>query len=140
VRTVAVSPTDLGLRSGGYDTTDAEPPYIPGMDAAGVIDKLGEGSTWNIGDEVMAIALPLSEHGGAYVEYLVAPDDSIAHIPADTTLEQASTVPINGLTATQILELTSLRSGQTLAVTGDEQPSATDTFLTQSRETDGQSR
>ena len=110
------------------------------MDAAGVIDELGEGSTWNIGDEVMAIALPLSEHGGAYVEYLVAPDDSIAHIPAGTTLEQASTVPINELIATQILELTSLRSGQTLAVTCDEQPSATDTFLTQSRETDGQSR
>jgi NADPH:quinone reductase-like Zn-dependent oxidoreductase len=55
VRAVAVSPTDLGLRNGGYDTTNAEPPHIPGMDAAGVIDELGEGSTWQIGDEVMAL-------------------------------------------------------------------------------------
>lgn len=41
VRAVAVSPTDLGLRNGGYDTTNAEPPYIPGMDAAGMIDEVG---------------------------------------------------------------------------------------------------
>jgi NADPH:quinone reductase len=118
VRAIAVSPTDAGLRRGGYDTTGFEPPYIPGMDAAGVIDEVGASSTWKVGDEVMAIALPLSEHGGAYAEYLAAPDDSIARIPAGSTLEQASTVPMNGLTATQILELAALQPGQVIAVTG----------------------
>nr|WP_231567729.1 zinc-binding dehydrogenase [Sinomonas humi] len=66
----------------------------------------------------MAIALPNSQHGGAYVEYLVAPDDSIARIPGNTSIEEAATIPMNGLTATQILELLDLKPGQTLAVTG----------------------
>jgi len=118
VRAIAVSPTDLGLRAGAYDTTQAIPPYIPGMDASGVIDEVGEDSTWKIGDQVMALALPLSTHGGAYVEYLVAPDDSMSRIPAGASFEEAATVPMNGLTATQMLELAALRPGQTIAVTG----------------------
>ncbi len=64
------------------------------------------------------MAIPMSEHGGAYVEYLIAPDDSIARIPAGASLEQAATLPMNGLTATQTLELMALRPGQSLAVTG----------------------
>ena len=118
VRAAAVSPTDISLRSGVFGVAGGHPPYVPGTDAAGVIDEPGQGSTWQIGDEVMAMAMPLSEHGGAYAEYLIAPDDSIARIPAGTSLEQASTLPMNGLTAAQILELMSLRPGQSIAVTG----------------------
>ncbi|WP_104168369.1 NADP-dependent oxidoreductase [Arthrobacter sp. SX1312] len=118
VRAAAVSPTDTNVRTGAYDMSRSEPPYMPGMDAAGVIDEVGDGSTWSVGDAVMAIALPLGHHGGAYVEYLVAPDDSIARIPANTTLEEAATLPMNGLTAVQILELAALQPGQVLAVTG----------------------
>ena len=118
VRAAAVSPTDTNVRTGAYDMSQSEPPYMPGMDAAGVIDEVGDGSTWSVGDAVMAIALPLGHHGGAYVEYLVAPDDSIARIPANTTLEEAATLPMNGLTAVQILELAALQPGQVIAVTG----------------------
>lgn len=118
VRAAAVSPTDTNVRTGAYDMSESEPPYMPGMDAAGVIDEVGEGSRWSIGDEVMAIALPLGQHGGAYVELLVAPDDSIARIPSNATLEEASTIPMNGLTAVQILELAALAPGQVIAVTG----------------------
>ncbi|WP_043447244.1 NADP-dependent oxidoreductase [Arthrobacter sp. L77] len=118
VRAAAVSPTDTNVRTGAYDMSQSEPPYMPGMDAAGVIDEVGEGSTWSVGDEVMAIALPLGSYGGAYVEYLVAPDDSIARIPTNTTLEEAATLPMNGLTAVQILELAALQPGQVIAVTG----------------------
>jgi len=118
VRAAAVNPTDVSRRTGLFSVGDAQPPHIPGTDAAGVIDELGPGSTWQLGDQVMGLAIPLSEHGGAYAEYLVAPDDSIARIPANTSLEQAATLPMNGLTATQILDLTALRPGQSLAVTG----------------------
>ncbi|WIB36936.1 hypothetical protein [Curtobacterium sp. MCJR17_043] len=89
------------------------------MDAAGVIDEVGpDVEGWSVGDEVMAIALPLTGHGGAYVEYLVAPVGSFTRIPRGTTIEAASTVPMNGLTAIQMLELAGLERGQTLAVTG----------------------
>ena len=118
VRAAAVNPTDVSSRAGLFGVGDARPPYVPGTDAAGVIDLLGEGSMWQVGDEVMAMAMPMSEHGGAYVEYLIAPDNSIARIPMGATLEQASTLPMNGLTATQTLELMALTPGQSVAVTG----------------------
>ena len=118
VRAAAVNPTDISLRTGLFGTGGRRPPYIPGVDAAGVIDELGAGSAWQIGDEVMTMALALSEHGGAYAEYLIAADDSVARIPTGASIEQASTLPMNGLTATQILELTSLLPGQIIAVTG----------------------
>ncbi|MGN7861258.1 NADP-dependent oxidoreductase [Microbacterium sp. 22303] len=118
VRAFAVSPTDLILRSGESDTSAASGPYIPGMDAAGVIDEVGESSSWRVGDKVMAIALPLSAHGGAYAEYLVGPDVSMSLIPEGFSLEQAATVPMNGLTAMQILERAGLEPGQLIAVTG----------------------
>jgi NADPH2:quinone reductase len=119
VQAFAVNPTDTGVRAGQRDSSQASPPYVPGMDAAGVIDEVGpDVSGWEVGDEVMAIALPLSAHGGAYVEELVAPVGSFTRIPRGTSLPLASTVPMNGLTALQILARAGLAPGQTLAVTG----------------------
>ncbi|WP_336697147.1 NADP-dependent oxidoreductase [Curtobacterium sp. USHLN213] len=119
VQAFAVNPTDTGVRAGQRDSSQASPPYVPGMDAAGVIDEVGpDVSGWEVGDEVMAIALPLSAHGGAYVEELVAPVGSFTRIPRGTSLPLASTVPMNGLTGLQILSRAELAPGQTLAVTG----------------------
>jgi NADPH:quinone reductase-like Zn-dependent oxidoreductase len=118
VAAAAVNPTDTVVRTGVRGRGDQQPPHVPGMDAAGVIDEVGEGSRWQVGDEVMAVALPFGQHRGAYAEYLVAPDDSMARIPAGMDLPQASTLPMNALTAVQILERLDLRPGQVLAVTG----------------------
>ncbi|UFU15252.1 NADP-dependent oxidoreductase [Curtobacterium sp. C1] len=118
VQAFAVNPTDTGVREGQRET-DTAPPYVPGMDAAGVVDEVGpDVDGWRVGDQVMAMALPLSEHGGAYVEHLVAPVGSFTRIPAGTSIEDAATVPMNGLTALQILARAALSPGDTLAVTG----------------------
>jgi len=119
VEAFAVNPTDTGVRAGQRDSSQATPPYVPGMDAAGVIDEVGpDVSGWEVGDEVMAIALPLSAHGGAYVQELVAPVGSFTRVPRGLSAALASTVPMNGLTALQILSRAALAPGQTLAVTG----------------------
>ncbi len=46
IHAVAVNPTDITFRSGARaaQLADRAGPYIPGMDAAGVVDKLGEDS------------------------------------------------------------------------------------------------
>jgi hypothetical protein len=85
VRAATVNPTDISRRTGLLSIDGHRPPHIPGTEAAGVIDELGAGSSWHLGDQVMALAIPLSEHGGAYAEYLIAPDDSIARIPANSS-------------------------------------------------------
>lgn len=118
VHAAAVNPTDTTFRSGVQDVSSLKSPYVPGMDAAGIVDAVGEGSSWQVGDEVMAMAVPVSEHGGAYAQYLVAADDAVARIPAGVSLQQAATLPMNGLTALQALAKLDLAPGQTLAVTG----------------------
>ena len=60
VRAAAVNPTDTGLRAGLYGPfLQSTAPHVPGMDAAGVVDEVGEESDWAIGDEVMAIVLQM---------------------------------------------------------------------------------
>ncbi|HET7303062.1 MAG TPA: NADP-dependent oxidoreductase [Segeticoccus sp.] len=120
VRAATVNPTDTGFRSGRSAAAleGRTPPHVPGMEAAGEVDEVGEGATYAVGDRVMAIALPTGPHGGAYAEELVVPDRSVAPAPRELTTAQAATVPMNGLTAYAVLAELALEEGQTLAVTG----------------------
>src|SRR4051812_8703605 len=88
VHAATVNPTDVALRSGAYGSGLAhqQPPYIPGMDAAGVIDELGEGADGRlkVGDKVVALVLPTAPRKGAYAEQIVVPAASVVPMPADT--------------------------------------------------------
>jgi NADPH:quinone reductase-like Zn-dependent oxidoreductase len=121
VYAAAVNPTDTGLRTGGRAALleDVPPPYVPGMDAAGVLERIGEGvsTDLHVGEHVMAIVMPHGSHGG-YCERVVVPAESVARVPAGVTDAEAATLPMNGLTARLALDLLGLRAGQTLGVTG----------------------
>ena len=117
VKAAAVNPTDLGLRQYGVEGIPA--PWVPGMDAAGVVESVGDGvDRLTVGERVMAAVSPRRPEGGAQAELLVAPAASVVPIPEGATFQQASTLPMNGLTAKLGLELLDLRAGQALAVTG----------------------
>ena len=67
VRAAAVNPTDIALRRRGVDGVAA--PWVPGMDAAGVVESVGPGvERVAPGDEVMAAVLPRRAEGGAQAE------------------------------------------------------------------------
>lgn len=66
----------------------------------------------------MAIVWPLRREGGAQAELVVVPSESVAPAPAGTTVAQAATLPMNGLTVRRALDLLGLQPGGTLAVTG----------------------
>jgi NADPH:quinone reductase-like Zn-dependent oxidoreductase len=118
VKAAAVNPTDIGLRErGGGDQLPA--PWTPGMDAAGVIESVGDGvDRLSVGDRVMAAVTPRRPEGGAQAELIVVPAASVVAIPEGATLAQAATLPMNGLTAQRGLEMLRLARGATLAVTG----------------------
>ncbi|MBF6174055.1 NADP-dependent oxidoreductase [Nocardia blacklockiae] len=120
VEAATVNPSDLVTRSGqAHDRyRDVAPPYVPGWEAAGVIDEAGPGSEWRIGDRVFAITKPVLEGGGAYVKHLVVPDDSVARIPEGSDAVAAATLPMNGLTARLALAALGPEPGRTVAVTG----------------------
>lgn len=121
VRAAAVNPTDTGLRAGARASQlkDIPPPYVPGMDAAGELDQIGPGVSTDlkVGDHVMAIVVPHGSHG-AYSELVVVPAESVTRVPAGASHAEAATLPMNGLTTRQALDMLDLAPGQTLAVTG----------------------
>jgi NADPH2:quinone reductase len=118
VKAAAVNPTDIGLRQRGAGP-DLAPPWIPGMDAAGVVDSLGPGvDRFEVGQEVMAAVSPRRPDGGAQQELLVLPAASVVTTPDGASLTEAATLPMNGLTALRGLDLLGLNQGDTLAVAG----------------------
>lgn len=120
VHGAAVNPTDTMRRSGAISEMHGVPgPYVVGMDFAGVVVRLGGGSTRDlaVGDRVMGALLPRGSHG-AYSELVSVPASCLMRVPADLDLHAAATIPMNGLTAMAALDAVGLESRETLAVTG----------------------
>jgi len=120
VGAATVNPGDAVLRAGELDLGASRPPYIPGMEAAGVVDEIGPGTVTGlrVGDAAMAFVMPLRPEGGAYSEFLVLPADWVAPAPAGAGHAEAATLPMNGLTARLAVDVLGLSPGQVLAVTG----------------------
>jgi NADPH:quinone reductase len=121
VAAATVNPTDIGLRSGrrSAELSRFSPPYVPGMELAGVVDAVGQDSSWRAGNRVLAIVLPMRTGRGAQSEFVVVPSDSVTQVPSpEISLEAAATLPMNGLTVRRALDLLALQPGQALAVTG----------------------
>ena len=117
VHAAAVNPTDILLRdpAPGVEAW----PVVPGVDAAGTIESVGPSvPRLHVGQKVMAVTIPRRLDGGAQAQHIVVPAASVAPIPANATLSEAATLPMNGLTALLALELADLKAGQTLAISG----------------------
>ena len=114
VHAAAVNPTDVLVRSGARAEQQKaySPPYVPGMDAAGIIDQVGSGvpDRLKVGDAVMAIVVPKGSHG-AYREQIALDARSVVRAPAGK-------LPMNGMTGRMSLDLLKLSPGRVLAVTG----------------------
>ncbi|MFE6777240.1 zinc-binding alcohol dehydrogenase family protein [Streptomyces sp. NPDC057702] len=122
VRAAAVNPTDVMLRTGGHAVRmpGRRPPFVPGMDAAGVIDQLGPGvgGRLELGQRVVALVMFVGPRGGAYAEWVVVPAESVVPAPAGVDFPAASTLLMNALTARLALDAVAVPAGGTVAVTG----------------------
>ncbi|HEX5266619.1 MAG TPA: NADP-dependent oxidoreductase [Acidimicrobiales bacterium] len=121
VLAATVNPTDTYISTGARAEMLQRdpPPYVPGMDAAGILEEIGEGVSTDlrVGDRVMAVVVPKGSHG-AYSERIALPAESVVRTPAGTSHAEASTLPMNGLTARLALDLLELPPGATIGVTG----------------------
>ena len=122
VQAAAVNPVDIATRAGwlaesGLMATGGE--IGIGWDLAGVVDKVGSGvDRFAPGDAVIGMRDLLTAPVGAQAEQVVLDTDAVARAPHSVSPAQASTLPLNGLTAMQALDLLDLRAGQWLLVTG----------------------
>ncbi|MFJ7206140.1 NADP-dependent oxidoreductase [Streptomyces sp. NPDC098789] len=112
VRAAGVNPVDWRLREG--QTLGPRPVQLPsgvGLDAAGVVDEIGEGVEGvEIGDRVFG------EGASTYAEFAVL--GVWARMPDDLTFEEAAGYPSVVETALRVIAETGVRPGQTLLVSG----------------------
>src|ERR1700724_1130553 len=98
VKAIGVNFADLLQRMGLYPGTP-KPPFVPGVEIAGVVEKVvenparrGEGESFKPGDAVMAIS-----HFGAYAEWAAVGAASVYRIPAGMAFDAAAAFPVTYL-------------------------------------------
>ncbi|HEY1711950.1 MAG TPA: zinc-binding dehydrogenase [Solirubrobacteraceae bacterium] len=73
---------------------------------------------FTVGDAVIGMRNLLNARVGAQAEYVVLDESAVAQAPRTVTPAEAATIPLNGLTAAQALDLLALGDGEWLLVTG----------------------
>jgi NADPH2:quinone reductase len=98
------------VREGRYK---APLPLVPGTEAAGVIEAVGEGveSFW-AGDRVASTAVQ-----GSYAEYALAPSSALVKVPEQVDLKLAAAAILQGMTAHYLVHSTyPLKQGETALI------------------------
>ncbi len=87
---------------------------VAGLQFAGTVAALGEGvDGFEIGDAVFGL------HAGAFAEFVAAPVDALARVPAGISFGQAAATPISGLAALQaVRDAGRVRPGHRVLVIG----------------------
>ncbi|NUS95731.1 MAG: NADP-dependent oxidoreductase [Nocardia sp.] len=123
VAATPVNPTDLGVVAGFFHELGMidQPSHTGlGWDFAGTVRAAGPGVNLPIGTRVAGVVLGFDRDFGTYAEQLVVPAADLAVVPEGLDLVAASTVPLSGLSAAQIVDLIgeAPADGNRLLVTG----------------------
>jgi NADPH:quinone reductase len=96
LRAAGMNPMDLWLASGAWKPMPATFPMVLGADGAGVVEKLGEGtSRYSVGDDLFGQLLiaPLGS-AGTYAEYVAVSEDApLARVPSGLDDVVAAALP-----------------------------------------------
>jgi len=114
VRATSVNRADIIQRQGNYPPPPGESD-IPGLELAGVIEKVGPGVRgWQTGDRVMCLAA-----GGGYAEYAVVYAGHLMRIPETMGFAEAACVSEVYITAyLNIFLIGKFTSGETVLIHG----------------------
>ncbi|NIY63096.1 NADP-dependent oxidoreductase [Streptomyces malaysiensis] len=108
----AVNPIDYKIRRGWMPQMGPGLPAVPGSEAAGIVDEVGEGVTdRSVGDEVLGWT-----DTGAYASYALA--TNVVPKPAGLDWETAAALPVATETSARVLDLLGLKEGETLLLHG----------------------
>lgn len=111
-RAIGVNFIDVYTRTGYFNLV--QPPGIPGMEAAGIIESVGQGVTaFSPGDRVGYACAP----PGAYTDLRVMQPDLLVHLPSGMSEELAAASLLKGIAASFLLhEVHAVKSGDVVLV------------------------
>lgn len=115
----SVNQLDEMLRQGTFKATMPYPlPLTLGNDFSGIVTSVGRGVTdFKIGDRVYG--KPNPRQIGTFAEFIAVSQGDIAEVPAGTSLAEAASFPLVGLTAWQTLSVVGkVKSGQKVLIHG----------------------
>lgn len=123
IAAAAVNPVDLGVVGGLFHAMGLinQPEHTGlGWDFAGTVVATGPGVDLTVGTRVAGLVDGFDRDFGTHAEQLIVPTTGLAVVPDGLDLAAASTVPLNGLAAAQILDLLgdAPADGNRLLVTG----------------------
>ena len=98
VQAAGVSLPDVMAREGIHPETP-RPPFTPGWDLVGVVDKLGDRVTGFTPGQTVT-AMPIH---GAYTEYICLPESELVPVPSGLDPAEAVSVVLNYITAYQMM-------------------------------------
>src|SRR5213079_2627266 len=109
---IGVNFIDVYCRTGYFRLV--EPPGVPGMEAAGVVEGVGPGvHAFKEGDRIGYACLP----PGAYAEWRTMPADLLVLLPDDISDEEAASGLLKGMTAEFLLHrIARVQEGDTILV------------------------
>ncbi|SSR08517.1 NADP-dependent oxidoreductase [Acinetobacter baumannii] len=115
VQAASINPLDLRVLEGEFKAILPVPfPFILGNDFAGTVVEVGSKvSQFKVGDEVYA----KTDLNGAFAEYTVVQQSSLALKPQNISMEQAAALPLVSLTSWQALvEIAKVKAGQKVLI------------------------
>jgi NADPH:quinone reductase-like Zn-dependent oxidoreductase len=103
VKAIGVNFADLLQRIGLYPETP-KPPFVPGLEVAGVVEKAMEGGAQEQGENLRpgdaVVALTTFK---AYAEWVAVPSTDVYRLPAGMAFSDGASIPANYLTAYQAI-------------------------------------
>jgi NADPH:quinone reductase-like Zn-dependent oxidoreductase len=121
LRAAGMNPMDRTLAAGDWRPMPATFPMVLGADFAGVVEKLGEGtSTFSVGDDLFGQLLiaPLGS-AGTYAEYVAVTEDApLARVPSGLDDVVAAALPTAGGAGLALVDLLEPLSDKTVLIVG----------------------
>ncbi len=121
VKAVGINFADILARLGVYSGTP-KPPFVPGLELAGVVEEAG-GRAQDAGNTPSPALKPgervaVLTRFNAYAERVVVNPEQAFPIPDAMSFEEAAAIPVNYLTAWQsMFEMGNLRAGDRILIT-----------------------
>ena len=121
LRDAGMNPLDRILASGAQRPLPATFPMVLGADFAGVVERLGEGtSKFSVGDDLFGqLLIPPLGSAGTYAEYVAVTEDApLARVPAGLDDVVAAALPTAGGAALSLVDLLEPLRDKTVLIVG----------------------